>query len=39
MGWMRVLKRPWNWAYLEFAAIPIAFVLILIAYLVSRLVT
>jgi hypothetical protein len=39
MGWMRILKRPWNWAYLEFAAIAMVFAVILVAYAVSRLVT
>ena len=39
MGWMRVLKRPWNWASLEFAAYGLVIALILVAYAVSRLVT
>ena len=30
MGCMRVLKRPWNWAYLEFAVIAIVFAVILV---------
>jgi hypothetical protein len=39
MDWRRVLKRPWNWAYLELAVLAVVFAAILVASAVSRLVT
>ena len=39
MGWMRVLKRPWNWAYLEVTAFAIVLAGILLTAGVTRLVT